>query len=33
MEIVEGQVQGGVKDDDVFAIPTLEDENVGECSY
>jgi len=26
--LVEGQVQGGVEDDDVLAIPTLEEENV-----
>jgi len=26
--LVEGKVQGGVEDNDVFAIPTLEEENV-----
>jgi len=26
--LVEGQVQGGVEDDDVLVIPTLEEENV-----
>ena len=26
--LVEGQVQGSVEDDDVLAIPTLEEENV-----